>query len=452
MRNRTQKWITLIILAVLTATAVQPAAAGFSPGTLSRITMAWDGSEIDDYASNSSISADGQIIAFSSRATNLVSNDTNGTNDVFVHNRETGATIMVSVDSDGNQGNGSSGDPDLSADGRYVTFTSHANNLVTGDTNNRTDVFVHDLQTGNTERVSLTSEENQVNNSCYDPAISADGRYVVFSTLASNLSPADPTYDVDIYLRDRQTGNTEYISTAPDGSEGNGRSDEPRISDDGRYVVFHSRASNLVANDTNNKNDIFLHDRQTGATTRISMGWDGTEADDQSLSPDISGEGRYIVYESVATNLVPGDTNLDYDIFLYNTVTGQTTRISEAPDGSDANNSSIKARISQNGRVIVFYSAATNLITYDSNDGNEIHTDDDIFAYDQVTGTLTRISETADGTISYDDDRYPAVSGNGSAIVFETLADIFIPGDTNNEPDIYLSQRAFQFSLPLIIK
>jgi Tol biopolymer transport system component len=264
-----------------------------------------------------SISADGRYVAFASGASNLVPGDTNGWADVFVHDQQTGQTSLVSVAADGMQGNGGSWGPSISADGRYVAFTSEASNLVPGDANGVQDVFVHDRETEQTSRVSLAADGTEGNSHSAGPSMSADGRYVAFRSWASNLVPGDTNGMLDIFIHDRQTGQTSRVSVATDGTEGNSHSAGPSISADGRYVAFISEASNLVPGDTNGQQDIFVHDRQTGQTSRVSVAADGTQGNGGSYWPSISANGRYVAFMSEASNLVPGDTNGQQDVFVH---------------------------------------------------------------------------------------------------------------------------------------
>jgi Tol biopolymer transport system component len=204
------------------------------PGTTERVSVDSAGNQGNDHSWAAAISAEGRYVAFLSYASNLVPGDSNGVGDVFVHDRQTGITERVSVDSAGNQGNDHSGYPSLSADGRYVAFQSSASNLVPGDNNGHCDIFVHDRQTGATERVSVDSAGNEGDYESYDPAISADGRYVAFQSGALNLVPGDTNVEMDIFVHDRQTGITERVRVDSAGNEGNGESQPPAISADGR--------------------------------------------------------------------------------------------------------------------------------------------------------------------------------------------------------------------------
>ncbi|MFO7538975.1 MAG: calcium-binding protein [Chloroflexota bacterium] len=308
-------------------------------GQISCVSVASDGTQGNGWSENPSISANGRYVAFESWATNLVPGDTNGTADVFVRDRQTGQTSRVSIASDGTQGNSNSGDPSLkgpsiSADGRYVAFTSWATNLVPGDTNGWTDVFVHDRQTGQTSRLSVASDGTQGNNGSEDPSISADGRYVAFRSAASNLVPGDTNGWADVFVHDRQTGQTSRISVASDGTQGNHWSQNPSISADGRYVAFHSRANNLAPGDANGYTyNVFVHDRQTGQTSRVSVASDGTQGNGGSLAPSISADGRYVAFHSGASNLVPGDTNGATDVFVHERDSLLPSLIANYPDG-----------------------------------------------------------------------------------------------------------------------
>jgi len=280
------------------------------------IIVADTNTSIYDYSVGPSISADGRIVAFASEASTLVPGDTNGTYDVFVHDRATGQTTLVSVDSNGVQGDGPSRFPVVSADGRLVAFVSGATNLVPGDTNATLDVFVFDRETRQTTRVSVDSNGVQGNGQCGYPCFSGDGRFVAFDSFASNLFPGDTNGRPDVFVRDRLTGTTSLVSVDSNGAQGNTDSFLPSLSADGRFVAFSSLASNLVPGDTNTADDIFVHDRESGRTTRVSVASDGTQGDYDSIFPAISADGRYVVFLSGADDLVPGDTNLVNDIFL----------------------------------------------------------------------------------------------------------------------------------------
>ena len=315
----TWRWSALALLsaACMTATA----------GVTTRVSVDSEGREGISGSYGGSLSADGRYVAFGSWASDLVPGDTNTTGDVFVHDRETDASRRVSVNSAGAQGNSDSGDATLSADGRYVAFGSTASNLVPGDWNGSQQVFVHDRQTGETRRVSVNSAGEQGNSVSYASTLSADGRYVAFVSDSSNLVPGDTNRREDVFVHDRQTGETRRVSVDRAGAQGNSNSYSPTLSADGRYVAFDSAATNLVPGDTNGYSDVFVHDRQTGETRRASVDSTGGQGNSVSFSSTLSADGRYVAFESYASNLVPGDTNGTYDVFVHDRHTWETHRL-----------------------------------------------------------------------------------------------------------------------------
>jgi Tol biopolymer transport system component len=345
----------------------------------------------------SSVSADGRFVAFDSSASNLVGTDTDGdgtcdtgcdtndADDVFVHDRLTGTTERVSVDSSGGEANGSSYDSAVSADWRYVVFNSFASNLVSGDSNNTGDIFVHDRETGTTTRVSVDSAGNQAEASedgggSYRPAISADGRYVAFDSIASNLVPGD-LGGLDVFVHDRQTGATTRVSVDSAGGQAHGWSEAPAISADGRYVAFESDAFNLVLGDTNGADDVFVHDRLTGTTERVSVDSAGNQTGGGGDITAISADGRYVAFQSGASDLVPADTN-GRDVFVHDRQTGVTTRVSVDSAGNQSNGTSWVPAISADGRYVAFVSDASNLVPGDTNGFW------DVFVHDRGLGAV----------------------------------------------------------------
>jgi archaellum component FlaF (FlaF/FlaG flagellin family) len=347
-------------------------------GKTKRVSVASDGTQGNGLSGSASISGDGRFAAFVSAASNLVPGDTNGVFDVFVHDQKTGITTRVSVASDGTQGNADSafvGAPQLSSDGRFAAFESFASNLVPGDTNGTLDIFVHDRQTGITTRASVASDGAEGNDQSLSPSISADGRFVTFSSSASNLVPGDtntcgsvvPGSCPDIFVRDIQAGTTTRVSMASDGTQSDNTSESPSISADGRFAAFASFATNLVPGDTNGAGDIFVRDTQAGTTTRVSVASDGTQANSDSRPASISGDGRFVAFASSASNLVPADSNSESDIFVHDLQTGTATRVSVASDGTQANSGSARPSISGDGRFVSFDSVASNLVPGDTN-------------------------------------------------------------------------------------
>jgi Tol biopolymer transport system component len=437
----------LFLLVCLAGAAVTPAILMFpsieaqSNQTTEQIDVSSEGLQSNSGIETAlALSANGRFVAFSALATNLApDNQPFNLQDIFLRDRIAGSTEVVSLNSGGIQSNGISIEPSVSADGRFVAFTSDATNLVPGDTNqcfnnlldvtfqpgDCPDVFVRDRVTGSTERVSIASNGQQANDQSSVPVISADGRYVFFISLASNFYPGDRPVSAELFMHDRQTGTTDRIlrpaalgdyTITPDarylaylglGSTGyyavyvfdrqtgtnelvsvprsgrmlDGYSYNPAISADGRYVAFVSYATTLIAGDANGRADVFVRDRVARTTERISVSSLGAEANGDSFSypfPSsvaMSADGRFISFSSTASNLVPGDTNtcaVQYyysftnpgqcpDIFVRDRQERATKRVSVNNGGGQATNASFMPLMSSDGSVITFLSLATNL-------------------------------------------------------------------------------------------
>ncbi|UQN10823.1 NPCBM/NEW2 domain-containing protein [Deinococcus sp. QL22] len=417
---------------VFCQTSVPPASS-----TLERMSLSNDGSEGNEDSYDSSISANGRLVAFVSTASNLVPGDTNTQTDVFVHNIQAGTTTRASVANDGSQSNGYALNPSISVDGRWVVFVSNASNLVPGDTNGHRDVFVRDLQAGTTTRVSLANDGSQSNSGSFNfnSSISADGRLIAFSSFASNLVPGDTNGDRDVFVRDLQAGTTTRVSLANDGSQSNGFSDQSSISADGRWVVFNSYASNLISSDTNNQSDVFMRNLQTGTTTRISLANDGSQSNNLSDQPSISADGRWVAFNSFASNLIPNDTNGATDVFVRDLQAGTTTRVSLTNDGAQSTGFSDKPVISSDGRWVAFNSDANNFVPGDTNGAT------DVFVRDLQMSTTTRINVKRDGLQSTGLTLQPSISADGHSVAFYSDADDLVPGDTNGTFDVFRWHR-----------
>ncbi|KAA3614560.1 MAG: hypothetical protein DWQ01_00835 [Planctomycetota bacterium] len=380
------------------------------------------------------MSADARFVAFESVASNLISADNNGVRDIFVRDRQLGTTVCASVDSNGVLGNGACYAPALSADGRYVAFHSEASNLVPGDTNGVADIFVRDLQSGQTERVSVDSGGVQGAYWSFYPAISADGRFVAFESWSNNLVAGDNNWTWDIFVHDRQTQVTERVSVDSLGAEGLGFSVEATISADGRFVAFRSESDSLVPNDTNGFWDIFVHDRQNNETSLVSMDSNGGLADNWSNFPSISADGNLIAFESLATNLAPGDNNLRYDIFVHDRSNGVTSMVSLNSQGTQGISDSREPAISADGRHVAFSSDSSNLVPDDANNTS------DVFVYDRHTGLTRRASVDTDGIQGNMGNHSVSISEEGKFVSFDS-GSAFVPDDTNGFGDIYLRDR-----------
>jgi Tol biopolymer transport system component len=271
------------------------------------------------------ISANGQFVAFFSFAANLVTGDGNGTPDVFVRdlvNLTTGRVSVATGGTEGLNGDTNTDRPSISDDGRYVAFASTMTNLVAGDTNNARDIFRHDRQTGTTIRVSVSTAGAETPNQqdSNSPSISADGRYVAFDSFATNLVTDDTDFNYDVFVRDVNTSTTTRVSLINQGGPPEAfawaQSVAPSISGDGRYVAFTSGAEDLVAGDDNGWLDVFLHDRTTGITRRVSTSFDGIQGDFAASAVDISANGLIVAYQSGASTVIAGDGNFADDVFV----------------------------------------------------------------------------------------------------------------------------------------
>ena len=422
---------SLSAVPLLTAALVAPAAAQVTE-RVSLDSLGAQGNALSEYPS---FSADGRYVAFQSFASNLVSGDTSGS-DIFVHDRQSGTIERVSLTSLGEEANDSSYRASISADGRYVAFSSWATNFVSGDGNTLYDAFVRDRQSGTTECVSVDPLGIPGNNQSNSSAISADGRYVAFVSYASNLVSGDTNGTADAFVRDRQSGTTERVSLDSLGSQGNDFSGSSAISADGRYVVFLSLANNLVSGDTNATFDVFVRDRMGGTTELVSLDSLGALGNAQSYgSASISADGRYVAFYSSASNLVSGDTNGALDTFVRDRLSGTTERVSLDSLGAQGNGESYEPSLSADGRYVVFYSSASNLVSGDTNGTT------DVFVHDRQSGTTERLSVSSLGAQGNGRSESLSISADGSCVAFHSLANNLVSGDTNGFQDIFVRDR-----------
>jgi hypothetical protein len=411
-----------------------------------RVSTDAGGGQADSDSFSPSISADGGYVAFYSTADNLVAGDTNSHADIFVKDLQTGAIVNASTDASGGQADKDSGTFSISADGGYVAFSSAADNLVAGDINGFSDVFVKNLLTGAIVLASTDASGGQAdaNSSTFSaPSISADGRYVAFESVADNLVTGDTNGKTDIFVKDLQTGAIVNASTDSNGGEADGPvrrgattlSTNPSISADGHYVAFQSAATNLVADDTNGQQDIFVKDLQTGAIVLASTDASGGQADFGGIDPSISADGRYVAFQSFADNLVAGDTNAANDIFVKDLDTGAIVRASTDANGGEADSDSYAPSISADGRYVAFYSYADNLVPDGLNTGSA-----SVFIKDLVTGAIVRAPVGINGTAVDSDTFAPSISADGKTVAYYSSADNLVAGDTNGSYDIFVSK------------
>jgi Tol biopolymer transport system component len=431
--NRSIRSAVVSALAFALAVLV-PTAARAVTATTRRADVSSAGDEAPNGAIYESISGNGRFVAFETNSP-LVNGDTNGLSDVYVRDLRDRSTVRVSVRSNGRQANGASGYAAISANGRFVTFMSEATNLIRDDTNGRQDVFVHDRRTGETTRVSVSTRGRQGNGDSSEASISASGRFVLFGSDATNLVRGDTNGYNDLFLHDRGTGTTVRIDVASSERQANASPNNAApgmISNDGRFVVFESSATNLVRGDTNAAADVFVRDVERGRTIRVSVSSQGSQGDALSRIPSISADGRFVSFTSSATNLVRNDGNAATDIFVRDLSRDRTTRASIRSDGAEANGGSGYASISADGRFVSFESAATNLV------GNDTNGYGDVFVHDRQTGRTRRVSLGRGGQEGDSESDVAYISPDGRFVAFQSAASNLVGNDTNATVDIFV--------------
>lgn len=415
--------------------APEPEADPLPIGTTELVSKSSDGTFGNAQSNNQSMSADGRFIVMASFASNLVADDTNGKGDIFVHDRLTGITERVSVADDGTQADNESFGASISDDGRFVTFYSRASNLVSGVQDFFPHIYVHDRINRSIERVSIASDGTLANSSNYDPVISGDGRYVAFSSFASNLVTDDTNGAQDIFIHDRLNSTTKRISVDSTGNQSNNRSASPSLSANGLSITFLSSASNLVTNDTNGVTDIFVHHLANGSIQRVSLSSDGTEGNASSGGPEISDNGQVVTFSSTATNLVAGDTNGFYDVFIHDLLSSTTERVSVTSTGAQLHDDSFSGDTSADGRYTTFISYANEL---DTSGVNWWYSD--IFVYDRITKSTELVSLSSDGIQANEESNRPTISADGRFVGFHSYAIELVPNGTSIQ-DVYIRDR-----------
>jgi uncharacterized repeat protein (TIGR01451 family) len=422
---------TFIALSIATAITAASGFAQSTSGVLELVSVSsarvqgnadsGTGGFISPSNDRASMTADGRFVTFMSFADNLVPGDTNQAADVFVRDRVTGTTERVSISSRGRQGDGHSGvglsaGADISDDGRFVAFVSEATNFARGDTNNNPDVFVHDRLTRTTELVSRGLDGSPATGT--DVEISADGRFVAFRSSAQNLVPNHPQFDFfdHIYVYDRQTQAIERVDVDSSGVLGDASAGNLAISANGRFIAFDSFADNLVVGPGDQGGvDVFVHDRVTGTTEGVSTGGDTGQFEGNSFLSSITPTGRFIGFSS-ADPTFPGDANgFVADAFVFDHQTASVQLVSRASDGTQANDESSSPLVSANGAIVVFSSRASNLV---ANDTNAF----DVFQRDLAAGTTTRLA--ADDPAGGFDVIGSDITPNGLVVSLLTRADL----------------------------
>ncbi|WP_055567379.1 TolB family protein [Streptomyces atriruber] len=438
-----------VTAAACTALAALCAAAGLPPtGTSAsaaaaprteRVSLGVAGAESNAASTNPSISADGRYVAFVSESRNLVANDTNGTPDAFVRDMLTGKTERVSVKSNGKASHGVVREVSLSPDGRYVVFTSTADDLVSGDPNDLDDVFLHDRSTGRTQRISPTGASYDGLRSLltYGPVVSGDGRHVAYASGAEDLVAGDANKRDDVFLYDRKTKKTELAQLTNAGGHGEGDAYEPAFAggSGGRYLAFTSNTTDLAGvEDHASATDVFLRDREKGTTELISIPH-GYNRKTPSWGASLSGDARFVAFTSASRVLRPegpAPTGA-HNVFLYDRESKRMRLVGAAQDGTPADAGSDDVSLSGDGRFAAFTSAASNL-TPDADDSSA-----DVFLRDMVTGEVRLVSVESE-PVSEDTmpGRRTGVTDGGGAVVFDSPAGNLVPGDTNGTADVFL--------------
>jgi Tol biopolymer transport system component len=418
-----------------------------------RISVNASGEEANGESDFAVPSATGRYVVFVSSATNLIEGDVNGHPDVFLKDRETGEVELISVASDGTQGNNWSGNGgmgftsaprlDVTPDGRFVVFLSQATNLVAGVTD-LTNVYLRDRQTQQTEQINFDADgEPSPAFSTGPVSISDDGRFVVYQSVDGTYDTGPDVTFVDILLRDRQEGTTTLVSVnnageqaAPAGPTNNNNNDRSDITGDGRLVVFQTSAPNLVPDDSNDATDVFVRDILAGTTSRVSVADDGSQADGPSQLGAIDATGRYVVFTSAATNLVPEAGDDETGLYVRDLLTGTTQRLLEDLDETlftipDPGSLSYGRNISGDGRFVVF---STELDTLAGGDANE---ERDVFRLERATGVSTLLSRSLSGGTGSDQSDRVTINDDGRVMVFTSEADDLVDDDTNRVADIF---------------
>jgi hypothetical protein len=431
MRTRLVAGATALSASLVLGTVLPVLAA---PTTV-RVSLSTANAQGNGSSIRSAISNDGRLVAFESVATNLIGNDSNNDQDIFLRNRKSGKTSRISKRSNGAEANGPSQTPFISDSGRFVAFTSDASNLIGQDGNGVPDVFVHDRKKRKTTRVSTRSNGAEANAVSLGQGISADGRFVLFYSLASNLVSGDTNGAVDVFIKDRKTGKTTRISRRSNGTQGNNASYLSTISPNGRYVGFLSVADNLVSSDSNGAADVFVHDRKTKKTVRASLATNGAQGNGASHWPAVANNGT-VAFPSTSTNLVTNDTNGNWDIFVRNIKTKKTRRVSVSSAGAQALGDSEVTlgppQISANGERIAFDSRATNLVAGDTNGTY------DVFLHKRSNRTTRRVSVRFDGTQGPAPSLVGDMTSSGRFVSFLSNSTNLVGGDTNGWWDVFV--------------
>ncbi len=438
MKELLKQIFSLVSVSVLFVTLINigPMVSATVPYNNSKVSLDASGNQANDASSyeagSISVSKDGRYTTFSSTATNLVSGDTNGFPDIFVKDKVTGSISRVNVYSNGAQSTSDGAIfSKISADGRFVAFTTTES--IDGSDTTANDLYVRDLVNTTTELVSVRTSQAYMNiNDDFD--ISGDGRYIVFSTTASNLVSGDTNSTSDVFVRDRMLGTTTLLTKTSGGTLGNGYSKDVSISCEGSIIAFNSAATNLVSGDTNGYTDTFILNRVGGDNLKnITIG--GNASSSFHLWTDVSCDGSNVAFVSTATNLVsPNLSNNKRNVFVYNNYAQSVSIASLRNNGSEANDDSYYPTISSDGSYLAFQSNATDLVAGDTN------STEDVFLRDRVGATTERVSMRNSSTEASIWSVTPTMTLDGRYILYTSRDTGLVSGDTNNRDDVFRSE------------
>jgi Tol biopolymer transport system component len=443
--------LTNLFMVVVLLLGSQVVTASAADHTITRISKGWNGSQTDGSSNRPAISENGRYVVFDSSAGNLVKGGVPGIQNIYLYDQQTHKTGLIFDGANGTPNPFKSSSPTISPDGRYVYFESNTTNIA-GSVGWQ--IFRYDRKTGKIILVAVPLYGTRPDGDSSGAATSETGRFVAFMSWASNLIKDDQNQLPDIFVKDMFQNKISLVTISSTGDKSNGFSSTASISSDGRYVAFSSSATNLVPDDTNNAGDVFVHDLKTGMTERVSVSSKGQQADGNSESPTISGDGRYVGFISLATNLVAGDTNGVVDVFVHDRRTGKTERVSVSSSGQQQAFGGLnysggydQVSLSSNGRFVSFVSQATNFAKGIAINpcNNKIWPIDrpceNIYLRDRQTGKTSIVSISKGNKSGNDDSFFPSLSQNGQWIVFASDAGNLVDKDTNGQSDIFLYHR-----------
>ena len=428
----------LALAAAVLVVAVAPSVAYERPGRTERISsVTASGEESFGMSRYPDISADGRYVAFET-SSKLVAGDTNQSADAYVYDRLERDMVRASIADDAEEPDDTVTNVQISGDGRFVAFTSRATNLVARDRNRLGDLFVRDLQNGTTQLVSVSTDGQQTDGEAQNaPSLSDDGRYIVWSTMAKNLVPGDTNNANDVFLRDQAAATTQRVSVSAAGAQGDAGSGIPSISADGRYVAFSSAASNLGPGRSSSNpalGGVVIKDLQTGVVEVVSVSTDGVVGNNSSMAPDVSADGQRVAFLSAASDLVPNDSNEQYDVFVRDRSARTTTRVSVGDDGSERKRAITAPVLSADGRYVAFMDGTLNAL-------GGFSSPMDTVVHDLETHSTDVASVTYDGVAHNEFASAPAISADGRYVTFESGIPNLVPKDFNGNLDVFVRDR-----------